>query len=62
MLVATREGAALVEALGAAGIPAAAVGRATDGPRVLRQPTGDVELDPPERDELWRILEEAAHA
>ncbi|MCL4534477.1 MAG: AIR synthase-related protein, partial [Bacteroidetes bacterium] len=57
MLIAGRDGAGLVTALAAAGIPAAVVGRATAGGRVLHQPEGDAELVPPERDELWRILE-----
>lgn len=57
MLITTADAQRTLEALRQAGIAAAQVGATRASGRVLRR--GDVEepLSPPDRDELWRILE-----
>ncbi|HEV8353618.1 MAG TPA: AIR synthase family protein [bacterium] len=58
MLIATRTPQRTAEALEGNGIPAAEIGVMTAAGRTLRAKSGVRELVPPERDELWRILEE----
>jgi len=57
MLVATRTPRRTVEALEGNGIPAAHIGMLTEAARSIHTPAGVRELVPPDRDELWRILE-----
>ncbi len=60
LLIVIPDGAGLVQALREAGIAAAVIGKVRGGPdasRLLHRQGTDIELMPPERDELWRILE-----
>lgn len=57
MLIATRTPDRTLEALEGHGIPAAQIGTITESTRTIQMPDGPRELVPPERDELWRILE-----
>jgi hydrogenase expression/formation protein HypE len=57
MLIATRTPQRTTEALEGNGIPVAEIGKMTDSGRTTRGASGVRELIPPERDELWRILE-----
>lgn len=57
MLMATANPQALLAALAAEGIPAAIVGRLTDGPREIVRAGRTRALAPLDRDELWRVLE-----
>ena len=59
LLIACRDGPAMVEGLRAGGIPAAQIGAMTDGARLLIHPDGREEpINQLDRDELYRILEE----
>jgi HAD superfamily hydrolase (TIGR01509 family) len=57
MVMATPEGPALAAALTMAGIETAVVGKVTPSGRTLHTAQGEVELEPPARDELWRVIE-----
>lgn len=58
LLLGTRRGEALVSELRARGIPAAVIGRTTDGnDRVIRNGEETRFLDRPAQDELWRLAE-----
>jgi hydrogenase expression/formation protein HypE len=57
MLIATRTPQRTAESLEGNGIPVAEIGKMTDSGRTIRRPSGVTELAPPDRDELWRILE-----
>src|SRR5438128_12639656 len=59
LLIACRDGPAMVEGLRAGGLPAAQIGAMTDGARLLIHSDGREELiNQLDRDELYRILEE----
>lgn len=53
LVIAAPDGGRVVDALDAAGIRAAIIGRLTDGELILRTSAGLVPLAPPESDELW---------
>jgi hydrogenase maturation factor len=57
LLIACPDGAAMVAALAAAGIPAAVIGEVTERERILVRPGGAEPAGPVWRDELWRVLE-----
>ncbi|MGH2670984.1 MAG: AIR synthase-related protein, partial [bacterium] len=57
MLIATRTPERTAESLEGNGIPVAQIGTMTDSGRTIRGASGMRELVPPDRDELWRILE-----
>ena len=58
LLVACRDGEAMLNGLGAAGVQATQIGRMTDGPRLLIHADGREEpIDELDRDELYRLLE-----
>lgn len=57
MLITAPSGSRMVEALSANGVPATVIGQVTNGKRYLLVGGQHVELRPPERDELWRVLE-----
>ena len=57
MLMATENGAALVEALQRSGIEATLIGKATEGnDRVIMREEERRFLEPPKTDELYRVL------
>lgn len=56
MLIATPDPAMMMAALREAGIPASVVGAMTARSRVLQRRGRPEPLQPPERDELWRVL------
>jgi hydrogenase maturation factor len=58
MLIATRDPAPLLEALAAAGIQSAVVGVLSSGDRSVTQAGVTRSLEPLDRDELWRVLEQ----
>jgi hydrogenase expression/formation protein HypE len=61
LLIACPDGAAMVAGLAAHGIDATVIGQVSAADRLVIQPEGRAEpLMPPERDELYRILEELA--
>lgn len=62
MLITSKHPRRTVEALGAAGIPAAEVGVMTEGERVVVRRGVRTPLVPLPRDELWRVLEEVQPA
>lgn len=57
MLVAAPDARPVCAALAAAGIPAVEVGQLTAGGRIVVRDGREAPLEPPERDELWRVLE-----
>lgn len=57
LLITARSSAPIVEALSQQGVPATVIGRATDGDRILVRDGQRFRIEPPERDELWRVLE-----
>jgi hydrogenase maturation factor len=57
MLMATADPQPLLAALADAGIPAAVIGRLTEGPREVVRAGRTTALAPLERDELWRVLD-----
>ena len=59
MLIAARDGEAVLAALRDRGIPAAVIGRTTKGPeRILRNGSDNIRyLDKPQRDELYKVME-----
>ena len=57
LLIACPDGAAMVAALAAGGIPAAVIGEVTARERVLVRAGGAEPAGPVWRDELWRVLE-----
>jgi hydrogenase maturation factor len=59
MLIAVSDPAPLMAALGQAGIPAATIGRLTPHGAVVVRNGVTAALVPPDRDELWRLLESA---
>lgn len=64
LLIATPDPGRVLEAVAAAGAPAAIIGafHPAATPAVVRRAGREEPLVPPVRDELWRILEEAARA
>ncbi|HYM68858.1 MAG TPA: AIR synthase family protein [bacterium] len=64
LLIATPDPGRVLAAVAAAGAPAAVIGafRPAATPPVVRRAGREAPLVPPARDELWRILEEAARA
>lgn len=62
MLIAVPDAASLQRELATAGIPSAVVGVLTDGERTIVRDGRTEALIPPERDELWRLLEAFAPA
>ncbi|MGQ0548171.1 MAG: AIR synthase family protein [Armatimonadota bacterium] len=62
MLIAIPDAASLQKELATAGIPSAVVGVLTDGERTIVRDGRTDALIPPERDELWRLLEAFAPA
>lgn len=58
MLITASPDSRVVEALCAQGIEATIIGKVTTGGRYLIENGRGIELRPPERDELWRVLEE----
>jgi hydrogenase maturation factor len=62
MLIAVPDPAPLRAELGRAGIPMAVIGRFTEEERVVIRGGQASELVPPDRDELWRLLEAAGVA
>jgi hydrogenase expression/formation protein HypE len=59
MLIAVNDPAPLRSELRHAGIESSVIGRLTDGGRTVTRGGETVPLVPPDRDELWRLLEEA---
>jgi hydrogenase expression/formation protein HypE len=61
LLIATADPTRVLDAMAAAGVPAAVIGafQPPAAPALLRRSGADMPLVPPVRDELWRILEEA---
>lgn len=59
MLIATPDPAPLLEALAAAGIPSAVIGVLSGGDRCVTRGGVTCPLEPLDRDELWRVLEQA---
>jgi hydrogenase expression/formation protein HypE len=59
MLIAVGDPTPLQAELGRGGIPSAVVGRLTNGERTVTRGGATTSLVPPDRDELWRLLEEA---
>lgn len=57
MLITAWSSAPIIEALSQQGVPATVIGRVTAGDRVLVRDGQRVRIEPPERDELWRVLE-----
>lgn len=57
MLIATPDPGPLQAELGRAGIPSAVIGALTNGERVMVRQGRTSALVPPDRDELWRVLE-----
>ncbi|MDR7419520.1 MAG: AIR synthase family protein [Armatimonadota bacterium] len=60
MLIAVPDPGPLLARLTDAGIPATVIGDLTDGDRVIVRGGVAAELVPPDRDELWRVLETPA--
>lgn len=58
MLIAVRDPGPLRDELHRAGIPSAVIGRLTNGERTVTRGGVTVPLIPPDRDELWRLLEQ----
>jgi len=56
MLIAAPDGARLLAALQAAGIPAAVIGRVTQAVTVIVRDGKSEPFSPPERDELWKVF------
>jgi hydrogenase expression/formation protein HypE len=59
MIIAVADPAPLRAELERGGIESAVIGRLTDGSRTVTRGGATVPLVPPDRDELWRLLEEA---
>ena len=62
MLVAAPDGEAMLAHLEREGIPATVIGRATEAGRRLIFGDHTEDIKPPERDELWRVLEKKERA
>jgi hydrogenase expression/formation protein HypE len=60
MLIAVADAEPLREALGRAGIPSSVIGRLVNGERTVTRNGVRGPLVPPDRDEVWRLLEERA--
>jgi len=60
MVIAVRDPAPLQDALAHAGIPAAIIGVLLPSERILVRNGRTAALVPPDRDELWRLLEQAS--
>ncbi len=57
MLITARSAKPILEALSQQGVPATVIGRVTAGDRILIRDGRRLGIEPPERDELWRVLE-----
>ncbi len=58
MLIAAADGPELARELEARGVEATVIGRISEGERAITSRAGRRPLLPPERDELWRVLEQ----
>ena len=58
MLIISSESDKLLKELAKAGINATKIGKITNGQRIVKSEEGNIKLDKPPKDELWRFLEE----
>ena len=57
MLITAQSATPVLEALSQQGVPATVIGRVTAGDRTLIRDGRRLRIEPPERDELWRVLD-----